>query len=202
VLLAAIELVNTEGVNGLSLRAAAERVGVTHPAVYRYFPDKASLLAAVAEEGFRALRAAIVREWGDLTDPADRFRQLVIAYVRFALDHPTHFRIMFGREAADKGAYPTLRAAEVGAFSLLVDAIIEAQRNKQVRAGDPREIALSGWVMVHGFASLVLDGLVEWVGLSSTEVQHLATVLTRSLFLGVGSPAPTATGTPAPPSVE
>jgi hypothetical protein len=56
--------------------------------------------------------------------------------------------------------------------------------------------------MVHGFASLVLDGLVEWVGLSSTEVQHLATVLTRSLFLGVGGSSPSPAGTPAPPSVE
>lgn len=184
-LAAAVELVTEKGVDGVSLREAARRVGVTHPSVYRHFPDKAALLAAVAEEGFRSLRSAIIRECIPYPAPRERFHHLVLAYVEFARAHPTRFRIMFGPEAAQKWAHPSLRAAETATFALCLDSVIEGQHQKQIREGDPREIALAGWVMVHGIAALVVDGMVEWAGLSSTSVEHLATVLTRTLFQGI-----------------
>ncbi|PLS69654.1 MAG: hypothetical protein CV045_00830 [Cyanobacteria bacterium M5B4] len=57
---AALEVVAQEGAKNLSLRQVAKRVGVSHNAPYRHFPDRDALLAALAEEGFRGLTAAMI----------------------------------------------------------------------------------------------------------------------------------------------
>ncbi|HEU4539241.1 MAG TPA: TetR/AcrR family transcriptional regulator [Polyangiaceae bacterium] len=187
---ASLALVTERGVEGLTLRDLAKRVGVTHPAVYRYFPDKAALLASVAEEGFWEMRSAVIRACAPYPDTRSRFNKLVDAYVRFAVEHPAHFRLMFGPEAAEKWSVPSLRAAETATFNLCLDAVIEGQRDGLVRQGEAREIALAGWAMMHGLASLVLNGLVNWVGVQSTSPEYLASVLETAFFTGVGPGAP------------
>jgi hypothetical protein len=77
--------------------------------------------------------------------------------VRFALAHPSHLRIMFGPEIADKAAHPALHAASEAAFGLLVAAIAEAQRAGHVRTGDARELAVAAWALVHGLSALLVD---------------------------------------------
>ncbi len=195
---ASLELVTERGVEGLTLRDLAKRVGVTHPAVYRYFPDKAALLASVAEEGFWAIRSAAIRACAPYPDTRTRFNKLVEAYVRFAAEHPAHFRLMFGPEAAEKWSSASLRAAETATFNICLDAVVEGQRDGLVREGDPREIALAGWAMIHGIASLVLNGLVNGVGLSSTSTEYLARMLENAFFAGV-EPAPAPSATPPVP---
>jgi AcrR family transcriptional regulator len=192
---ASLELVTERGVEGLTLRDLAKRVGVTHPAVYRYFPDKASLLASVAEEGFWSMRSAVIKACAPYPDTRTRFNKLADAYVRFAVEHPAHFRLMFGPEAAEKWANASLRAAETATFNLCLDAVAEGQRSGLVRQGDPREVALAGWAMIHGLASLVLNGLVNSTGVDSTSSEYLARVVETAFFSGVG------VGTSPPPSL-
>lgn len=196
---ASLELVTERGVEGLTLRDLAKRVGVTHPAVYRYFPDKAALLASVAEEGFWAMRSEVIKACAPYPDTRTRFGKLVDAYIRFAVERPAHFRLMFGPEAADKWASASLRAAETATFNLCLDAVIEGQRSGLVRSGDAREIALAGWAMIHGIASLVLNGLVNWVGISSTSTEYLAAMLENAFFVGVGPPPSPPSGAVGPP---
>ncbi|HEU4409405.1 MAG TPA: TetR/AcrR family transcriptional regulator [Polyangiaceae bacterium] len=197
---ASLELVTERGVEGLTLRDLAKRVGVTHPAVYRYFPDKAALLASVAEEGFWAMRSEVIKACAPYPDTRTRFNKLVEAYIRFAVERPAHFRLMFGPEAADKWSNASLRAAETATFNLCLDAVVEGQRNGLVRPGDAREVALAGWAMIHGIASLVLNGLVNWVGVASTSTEFLSQMLESAFFSGVGPPPfPPPSGAPGPP---
>ena len=91
VLQAAGEILETEGLSGLSLREAARRAGVSHNAPYRHFADRESLLAALAAEGF-GLLAAAQREAAAKIG----LRGMGEAYVRFALAHPERFQLMFG----------------------------------------------------------------------------------------------------------
>jgi AcrR family transcriptional regulator len=193
---ASLALVTEHGVEGLTLRDLAKRVGVTHPAVYRYFPDKAALLASVAEEGFWAMRSEVIKACVPYPDTRTRFNKLVEAYIRFAVEHPAHFRLMFGPEAADKWSNESLRAAEAATFNLCLDAVVEGQRNGLVREGDAREIALSGWAMIHGIASLVLNGLVAWSGVRSTSTEYLAQMLESAFFSGVGPTAASPSASP------
>src|SRR5919206_2322086 len=83
----AAKTLEKEGLGALSLRELARRAGVSHNAPYRHFPDRDSLLAALAAEGFEML--------GDALEKRPR-REMGEAYVEFALAHPQRFRLMFG----------------------------------------------------------------------------------------------------------
>jgi AcrR family transcriptional regulator len=127
------EILEKEGLASLSLREVARRSGVSHNAPYRHFPDRGSLLAALAEEGFKA--------FGDALASRPR-QQMGEAYVEFALAHPQRFRLMFGGQTGvnDSRAYDALRKS----FADLGD--------------DADVAAAAAWGLVHGLAHLLLDG--------------------------------------------
>jgi AcrR family transcriptional regulator len=140
----ALELVEREGAEALTLRAVARAAGVSPAAPYRHFTDKRALLAAVAEEGFRLMTTAL--RAGDAgADARARFRARGLAYVGFATRHPSHFRVMFGRELADRSGYPGLQDAARAAFDALVEGVRDAQEAGAMREGDPRELGLTAW---------------------------------------------------------
>jgi len=182
---AALELVETQGAQALTLRAAARLAGVSQAAPYRHFADKRALLASVAEEGFRALTEAMRQAraaHGD--EPLGRFRALGLSYIRFAVSHSAHFRVMFGREMIDRSAYPGLHDAAAETLGLLVEGLAACQRAGLARQGDPAELAISTWAAVHGLSALLLDGqLGRW---DQERVEQLAHGVTASLFLGLG----------------
>jgi AcrR family transcriptional regulator len=162
---AAVEIAETDGVGAIGLREAARRAGVTHGAPYRHFENQQALVAAVAEQGFRELMAEVqAAQVVAGTDVLARFHALGVAYLRFALGHPGQFRVMFGAEAA---AEPAVRSAEAAVFA-------GRQRDREraapglIAAGDPQELALLAWSTAHGLAVLMIDGLVQWVGLDTT----------------------------------
>src|ERR1700675_2778734 len=90
---AALELVGEGGVDGLSVREAARRAGVSPGAPFRHFPSRAALMNAVAEEAQRRFRAEIEAALAEAPagDPLGRFRCFGIAYMRWAMRNPTHF---------------------------------------------------------------------------------------------------------------
>src|SRR5262245_4317965 len=106
---AAAALIAERGPRDFSLREVARRARVSEAAPYWHFSSKEALLAAVAEQGFAGLSEAMVRV-RERVRGRRVLRELVIAYVRFALTHPSYLRIMFGPEIADKRAYPTLHS--------------------------------------------------------------------------------------------
>jgi AcrR family transcriptional regulator len=134
ILEAAGRMIEKEGLKGLSVREAARRAGVSHNAPYRHFPDREALLAALAAEGFRELGKVLENRSG---------RELAEAYVRFALEHPQRFRLMF----ASGRAHPDLRGQFGTAFAGLGAGASVA--------------AAAAWSLVHGLAQLLLDGHFE-----------------------------------------
>jgi AcrR family transcriptional regulator len=132
-LAAAGEMLEKQGLASLSLREVARRAGVSHSAPYRHFPDRDSLLAALAAQGFE--------QFGDALEKRPR-REMGEAYVDFALEHPQRFRLMFSgvRAGDDHRAYEALKKsfADLGA--------------------DAQYAAAAAWGLVHGLAHLLLDG--------------------------------------------
>lgn len=154
----AIELLAEGGPAALTLRGAARRAGVSEAAPYRHFADKKALLAAVAEEGFLALERACSAAAADLDDPVETFWRRGVAYVRFAVQHPAHYRVMFGPEIPDKRSYEGLSAAARAAYEALHST---ARACAAVGAFPAQEIemrATRAWALVHGLASLFIDG--------------------------------------------
>ena len=177
---AAGQLVAAKGPAGVTLRAVAKRVGVSHAAPYRHFADKEALLAGLATEGFRrfARRLDIPRSTGSALD---RVEALGRSYVAFAVSEPQIFRLMFGHEVGDRARHPELLAAAGTTFMLLVDAIADAQAASEISAGSAHDLARVAWCAVHGLASLVVDGLVR-----EEEVARISEVTLRTLREGIG----------------
>src|SRR5919201_756967 len=107
---AATALIAERGPGGFSLREVARRARVSEAAPYWHFADKEALLAAVAEQGFLGLARVMTHVQVRGRPSRRRLEELGVAYVRFALAHPSHLRIMFGPEIADKTAHPKLHA--------------------------------------------------------------------------------------------
>lgn len=145
ILQAAGEIVEKEGLAQLSVREAARRAGVSHNAPYRHFPDRESLLAALAAEGFERFAKAL--EEGQ---SRDGLRGRGEAYVRFALEHPQRFRLMFGGEIAIH-KHPVLRDAASRAFAGLAGAL-----TKHLAGVPSGDASIAAWALVHGLASLML----------------------------------------------
>jgi AcrR family transcriptional regulator len=144
VLAAAANLIENEGLAGLSVREAARRAGVSHNAPYRHFPDREALLAALAAEGFSDLGEALDKRTG---------RELGEAYVRFALERPQRFRLMFGGQLALE-RHGELRAQAEAMSERLAKAFAGL-------GSEANFAAAAAWSLIHGLAQLIVDGHLE-----------------------------------------
>jgi AcrR family transcriptional regulator len=151
----AVQMIQQEGVQALTLRGVGARLGVSRTALYRHFDDKQALLARVASEGFKtfhgALAAAAERAESRGGDPMP---PMAAAYARFARTYPSHYQTMFSGALAGATRDPELQRCGEAAFTVLLDAIRRGQAQGRIRSGDPLELAEVTWALSHGLATL------------------------------------------------
>jgi AcrR family transcriptional regulator len=157
----AVRTIQKSGVEGVTLRAVGQRLGVSRTALYRHFADKSALLAAVATQGFHTLRLETHEAWEKHGRGQAGFEAMGLAYVHFAIDHPSHYRVMFGRCVQEAAPESELAREGAGAFQVLVDAIIAMQKDGLLRHDDAQALAQYIWANVHGIAMLTIDGLLR-----------------------------------------
>jgi AcrR family transcriptional regulator len=185
---AALEIMRDKG-RELTLREVARAVGVNHTAVYRHFEDKRALLAAIAERGFAALADRMKRALAPLPDREHAERLLVLGqeYVRFALEHPSHFEVMSGPRINEDGRSASLEAAIDEAFAIVTREIDAGVARGELRAAGARDQAVALWTMAHGIASLVA---AKRLPVRSTRVAvSYARTLMEPLVRGLGRSA-------------
>jgi AcrR family transcriptional regulator len=150
---AALEAIGELGPTALSMREVARRAGVSHAASAHHFGDKAGLLTALAAQGYDLLADELAAAWA----ATGRFLEVGVAYVRFAVAHPAHFAVMFRPELLHRDD-PALRGAKARSAAALYGGV---ERLPHPQAGtDPVVAGVAAWSIVHGFASLWLDGLL------------------------------------------
>lgn len=156
-----LNLVETAGADGFSLREAARNLGVTANAAYRHFADKSDLLTAIAAHGFvilsDRLRESLAAAGTD--SAAARLRIVSKTYVGLAVERPALFRLMFGPH----GLRQIMRLPQVDPDAT-AGQILNAILDDLVAEGRMSAIARNGallrvWSAIHGFALLALDGL-------------------------------------------
>ncbi|MEZ5420484.1 MAG: TetR/AcrR family transcriptional regulator [Vicinamibacterales bacterium] len=133
----AVRTIRADGVDALTLRDVGEHLRVSRTALYRHFADKQALLVAVATEGFRAFRQALAEAWAGAGRGRDGFQAMGRAYIGFAMQNPSHYRVMFGGYVAQGACGAELAAESDAGFRVLLDALVELQQTGLVR-GDPR----------------------------------------------------------------
>jgi AcrR family transcriptional regulator len=151
ILAEAARLVAERGADGVSLRELARSAGVSHAAPAHHFTDRRGLFTALATQGFQLLAGALVDARGDFTAAA-------LAYVRFAIEHPGHYQVMFNKSLLD-ASDSELAAAEDAAGAEL-SCGVATLRDPNAQA-DPAGARLAAWSLVHGFSMLWLNDAVN-----------------------------------------
>jgi AcrR family transcriptional regulator len=155
------ELLDAEGLEGVSLREIARRAGVSHGAPLRHFPSLASLLAHVSAEGFRRLSDAVAAGAASSGPSArDRLAGAGRAYCRFGLTQPGLLTLMFRWDLVDRGE-PELSAASHEAFDRFTELVAAAQAEGWQPGWEPKLLAGALWSAVHGLASLWVPGALQ-----------------------------------------
>ncbi len=165
---ASLALVAKHGVEAFSLREAARAVGVSPAAAYRHFEDKDALLAALARDAFDRLahlmERAISRVPGEPGTPGHAvaaFFGVGLAYVEFAVQHPSQFRVMFGPWCPHEQIVAAGVHGQREPYTILVDSLDALVASGAVRAEARAGAEIAAWSMVHGLASLIVEGSVQ-----------------------------------------
>ncbi|BBZ01976.1 TetR family transcriptional regulator [Mycolicibacterium chitae] len=150
ILASAARLVAERGVDAVSLRELARQAGVSHAAPAHHFTDRRGLFTALATEGYRLLATA-------LAGARPRFVDAATTYVRFAIDHPGHYAVMFDHSLLDM-ADTDLAAAQSAAGAELARGVATLVDPHAV--ADPTGAELAAWSLMHGFSMLWLNSAV------------------------------------------
>ena len=156
ILEASIALMNEGGLGALSMREVARRAGVSHQAPYHYFADRGAILAELAAEGFDRLTDYMVSAVGLARDKASRSRALGEAYLRFALNNPEVFRLLFRCEMVDLKNYPKAKEHADRCFQYVAD-VLGAGSIADKSSADLVPV-IAAWSVAHGLATLMLEG--------------------------------------------
>ena len=150
------------GPEAVTMRAVAERVGVTATALYRHFADKDAILREIMGEGSRLLGSHLFRAL-EAPTPLERLRATADAYLDFAVAQPRAYRALYEAGEVAEGSPIQLQRGAMRRF--LRDRVREGMDAGVVAPGDPDGTALSIWAMLHGLAALHHAGItrMEWV---------------------------------------
>lgn len=160
ILTAARALLDKEGIAAVAMRPIAERVGVTPMAIYRHYADRASLLSAIANEGFHdlAMRVRTLQLKGDVER---RLMQVGDVFLDTALQFPHLYELMFLVPREGARVYPAdFKAGLSPTFNPTVNILVEAMKAGELRPDDPIEIAFEFSALLHGLVVLYLGGRV------------------------------------------
>jgi AcrR family transcriptional regulator len=161
---AAERILRRDGIQALTLRAAAREAGVSHAAPKNHFGDLSGLLSELAAVGFRQFTAMMLAGSRDNDPPQKRMEALGRGYVAFARAHPDLFLLMFRSERLDM-MRPTLREAADQAGRVLAEAVATKREEKIEQGLTLGQAAgiVGAWSLVHGFAMLLLDGRLKTI---------------------------------------
>ena len=155
---AGLETLSEQGMDGLSLRNVAKKIGVSHTAPYNHFSDKQALLAAISTAGHEQLNKILLDTFEKFKDASPNIiSEIAWAYLQFAMDNPAKFKLMFSGALEEETDHPNFVEISLKNISLLEEIIVFSQRKGQIAEGNVQIIAIRLWSLVHGFTYLMLE---------------------------------------------
>jgi len=155
---AGLDILSEKGMEGLSLRKVARRVGVSHTAPYNHFSDKQGLLAAISTAGHEHLHQLLLDTFEkSKIQSSDVISDIAWAYLQFGLANPAKFKLMFSGALEEERAHPEFVAISQRSIALFEEIIVFCQNKGQLPEGRVEDLAIKLWSLVHGFTYLMLE---------------------------------------------
>lgn len=169
------ELATQFGLEAVSLRACAKRLGVSPSSAFRHYSDKRDLLTAFATRALLQLSETLSQANADAhREGRDALQAVGLAYIAFAIDKPSFFRAMWNEETIYSGDDAYVAAAEQ------LSANLKGGFAESIHDTDPEQLSteeLLAWSSVHGLANLFVNGPVG----RGQSRQHKLTLATRMI---------------------
>jgi len=158
ILTAGHAFIAANGHGGLSVRALAQQLGVSAGAPYHHFPDRRSLLVALAVDGFKALNERAEAIGATAASPAEKLAALAHAFLDFCAERPRLLELMYDSELTRPTLEPALADAQRFGFRRVVEtvgAMLEGAGEEHIR-----HQALAFWSTLYGFGALTSKGIL------------------------------------------
>ncbi|MGR6871516.1 TetR/AcrR family transcriptional regulator [Pseudomonas sp. HK3] len=150
-----LKLLDTQGIEGITIRAVARNAGVAHSAPANHFPNRRAMLTAIAAIVFADLADLITKAITDLTGkPEQAIQAFAETCFQFAFDNPSRYQLLWQRQLIDQDD-PSVAKEMERVYSALLSLLRQDNVNHRV---DTETDAIAIWSMIHGYISMRLDG--------------------------------------------
>lgn len=164
---AAKKLFVKKGYHGASIRKIASEIGCSPTTIYLYYADKNDIVYALSQEGFVILRT-LFSSLHHVESPFERLKALGKTYLNFAKEHPDYYEVMFmlkePMEFLNSKEGEECWMEGIQTFDVLVDTVIDCQREGYFPERQPESVALQAWAVVHGLSSLYITSRLQKMG--------------------------------------
>lgn len=179
-----LKLISKVRPENVTVRAVAKLAGVSSGAPFRHFPDRAALMTAVAEEAMLRLQEEVATSLKKAAakNPLLRFRAIGQAWIRWAVLHPYHFKVISDRSLIDSDASAAWRRQSQQIQAEGIRLLGEAQQEGLIPEVDIRYFHLAGRALVYGFARMYSDGHFPSFGLDERNVDQIGQSVLDAFF--------------------
>jgi AcrR family transcriptional regulator len=153
---AALELIKESGIQSLSLREIARRIGVTPAAPYHHFKDRGELLLQIGMQGYGHLLHLL--EQAAASGAEDECEAEFRAYLRFAQEHAGVYAVMFSAELVRYDDSARVKTIADRCFALVCASVARSRKLPEKMSA---EAAISSWALLHGLVVLDQGNLLE-----------------------------------------
>lgn len=155
---AALELAAASGVEALSLREIARKIGVSTAAPYHHFKDRQSLLLDLAIEGYAKLLEALRNSREAAASPEEQIQAAALAFLDFGRSHRAEYAIMFAGEYLSHPRVGEMLSVADSCLALVRDSMAVAAKLDPHRAA---EATFAAWALLHGIVQLDQKGILQ-----------------------------------------
>lgn len=179
ILEAARHLFITKGYRAISVRSIGQHLGYSHGSLYYHFKEKAELFYAIVVEDFNHVGALLSQVMNNSPEEGmTRVEQLIMEFIKFGIDHPYQYEIMFMIRDEELLAY--CRAEQGRFFDLFSSIVRRHMKEEGYVSEDWQNVPLTLFLSAHGFISYYIQDKISFEDIKETALAHTK-VLCRSL---------------------
>ena len=187
-----LEVLESEGLEKLTLRKVTDLAGVSPSAPYNHFPDRKNLLIALATKGFHLLKAEQEQAAAsvDRADVPAFIRALGQGYLAFAQRRPNLFELMFSSVVSPPSAHPELEQVSLEVFAMLTEPLGELMEQRQAGFSGSigtATVSVAAWSLCHGVTTLLLNQGIVLEGTDADTPNALMDQVTDIFFASLNS---------------